>query len=94
VPITTAIDRYGARLNSLAKTLSMRISFFRGRNANLVTLVLDTSKPPRSPCPSPPVVRKNSIQLPSDKDAGTYLYDIHCLGNSRGSLGENASPPN
>jgi hypothetical protein len=30
-----------------------------------------------------PVVRKNSIRLPSDSDAGTYLFGILSLGNPK-----------
>jgi hypothetical protein len=32
------------------------------------------------------VVRKNSIQLPSDRHAGTYLFSFPALGNQRNQL--------
>jgi len=30
-----------------------------------------------------PVVRKNSIRLPSDRDAGTYLFGFPALGSPK-----------
>ena len=31
----------------------------------------------------PPVVRKNSIRLPSDRDASTYLFGFPALGSPK-----------
>jgi hypothetical protein len=43
----------------------------------------------------PPVVRKNSIRLPSDRDVGTYLFGLAALENPRSQprLTENTSQP-
>src|ERR1700694_2234648 len=35
-----------------------------------------------------PVVRKNSIQLPSDRNAGTYLFGFSSLGNPKNQFCE------
>ena len=41
------------------------------------------------------MVRKNSIRLPSDRDAGTYLFGFAALENPRSQprLAENTSQP-
>jgi hypothetical protein len=35
----------------------------------------------------PPVVRKNSIRLPSDRDVGTYLFGLQDVENPESQLG-------
>ena len=42
---------------------------------------------------SPPVVRKNSIRLPSDRHVGTYFFGLRNLENSGSQLGWQKIPP-
>jgi hypothetical protein len=35
----------------------------------------------------PPMVRKNSIRLPSDRDVGTYLFGLRDFENAGSQLG-------